>query len=72
MDTFLPFIAEYQYVFRADNVRAAYARLPEAQRALVPWYPERLDWRQWFLEVHVPALERYVFPLMERRSGRRA
>ncbi len=30
-----------------------------------------LDWRQWFLDVHVPALERHVFPEMEERLKRK-
>lgn len=72
MDTFLPFIADYQYVFSTANVRRAYARLSDDERALVPWYPERIDWRSWFLDIHVPALERHVFPEMERRLKRQA
>jgi len=67
----LPFTAEYQYVFQPDNVRSAYDRLSEPERALVPWYPEKLDWRKWFLEVHGPALERHVFPEMEARLRRK-
>lgn len=70
MDTFLPFTAEYQYVFRADAVRAAAERLSPEERSLIPWSPETLDWRKWFLEVHAPALERHVFPEMERRLQR--
>lgn len=67
MDSFLPFMAEYHYVFKTDNTYAAYARLSDHEKSLVPWSPEQLDWRQWFLEVHAPALERHVFPEMERR-----
>ena len=31
------------------------------------WAPESLNWRQWFLEVHVPALETWVFPELEEK-----
>jgi long-chain acyl-CoA synthetase len=72
MDTFLPFTAEYHYVFKTDATYAAYARLSEADQALIPWGPEKLDWRKWFLEVHAPALERHVFPEMERRLRKNA
>jgi len=71
MDTFLPFVTEYHYVFSAREVRRAHSRLTDGDRAHIPWYPERLDWRQWFLEVHVPALERHVFPEMEKRLTRK-
>ncbi len=67
MDTFLPFTAELHYIFKTDAVYAAYERLGESERLLVPWGPENLDWREWFLEVHAPALERHVFPEMEKR-----
>lgn len=70
MDVFVPFTAEYHYIFRCDNTRAAYARLGERDRARLLWAPESIDWRQWFLEVHVPALERHVFPLMEAKLRR--
>lgn len=67
LDTFLPFMAEYHYVFKTDALYAAHERLPEAEKVLIPWGPHALDWREWFLEVHAPALERHVFPEMERR-----
>src|SRR5690349_17859923 len=67
MDTFLPFTADYQYIFKTDAVYAAYGRLTEDEQALLPWGPHSLDWRTWFLEVHAPALERHVFPEMEAR-----
>ncbi len=70
MDVFLPFTAEYHYVFSCENTRAAYARLAESERAKLPWRPETIDWRKWFLEVHIPALERHVFPEMEKRLKR--
>ncbi|HTM43953.1 MAG TPA: SDR family oxidoreductase [Polyangiaceae bacterium] len=67
---FAPFTADYDYTFRCDHVREARARLSERDRAILNWEPELLDWRQWFLEVHTPALERWVFPEIERRRAR--
>lgn len=72
MDTFLPFMAEYHYVFKTDCLYAAYSRLTDADRALLPWGPDKLDWRKWFLEVHAPALERHVFPHMEERLRKKS
>ncbi len=70
LDSFAPFTAEYDYIFRCDNTRAAYARLGEADRQRINWTPESIDWRQWFLEVHAPALEKWVFGQIEKRVKR--
>lgn len=70
LSQFAPFTADYDYTFRCDNARRAMARLTAADRERVDWSPESIDWRQWFLEVHVPGLERWVFPEIDRRRAR--
>ena len=70
LTVFLPFTSQFHYIFRCDNTRAAHARLSETERALVDWSPESIDWRAWFLDVHVPGLERFVFPQIEERLRR--
>jgi long-chain acyl-CoA synthetase len=70
LGVFLPFVAQYEYVFRCDNTRAAYARLSPEEKAVVPWTIEQLDWRKWFLEVHAPGLEKWVFPQIDERLKR--
>lgn len=72
MDTFLPFVAQYQYVFETKNTRAAALRLDAREQALVPFRPELIDWRSWFLDIHAPTLEKRVFPLMEAKRRRPA
>lgn len=67
LSLFAPFTADFDYTFRCDHTRAAYARLSAEDRRRVLWAPESLNWRQWFLEVHVPALETWVFPELEER-----
>lgn len=64
---FIPFTAELDYEFRCDNTRAAYARVVPEERPLLYWNPEQLDWRDWFLNTHVPGLERHVFPELESK-----
>lgn len=70
LSVFVPFTAQYQYVFRCDNTRAAFSRLSEQDAAKIGWTPESIDWRKWFLEVHVPGLEKWVFPQIEERLRR--
>ena len=57
---FLPFVAQFEYVFRCDNTRAAYMRLSPESQARIPWTVEQLDWRKWFMEVHAPG-SKWVF-----------
>ena len=70
LGVFLPFVAQYEYVFRCDNTRAAYARLSPEEQARVPWTIDKLDWRKWFLDVHAPGLEKWVFPQIDERLKR--
>jgi long-chain acyl-CoA synthetase len=70
LDLFLPFTAEADWIFSCANTRAAIARMPPEERALFFWTPEAIDWRVWMWEVHMPGLERHVFPLIEDRLKR--
>ncbi|HEY3493375.1 MAG TPA: AMP-binding protein [Polyangiaceae bacterium] len=70
LSVFVPFTCEYHYVFRTDHARNAAARLSEADRRRINWAPESIDWRKWFFEVHMPGLERWVFPQIDARVKR--
>jgi long-chain acyl-CoA synthetase len=67
---FEPFAAEVQGPFDCSNTRAAYARATEQDRAKLPWKPETIDWLDWMMNVHMPAIEKRVMPEMERRLKR--
>lgn len=71
IELFLPFIWENRYVFRCDNTRSVYARMAPADRAKIPWAPEHIDWRSYWLETHLPGLEKWVFPGLEEETQRR-
>lgn len=71
LDNFVPFVARFDYVFRCDNTRAAYARLGPEDKKKLDWTPERIDWRHWFLEIHMPGLEKWVFPEIDQRLQRK-
>lgn len=63
--TFKPFIVDNAYVFRADNSRALFARLADKDRKLLRWSPQSIDWYDYWLRVHLPGLEKWVFPKLE-------
>jgi long-chain acyl-CoA synthetase len=67
---FAPFTAHQNGPFSCANVRAAYARLGEEDRAKLTWAPESLDWPKWFHGVHMPAMEKYILPEMDKKLAR--
>jgi long-chain acyl-CoA synthetase len=64
-DMFRPFTVENAYVFRSDNVRALFDRITEDERMLLTWNPEKFDWYDYWLNVHLPGLTKWVFPTLE-------
>ncbi|AKT36153.1 AMP-dependent synthetase [Chondromyces crocatus] len=69
-EVFKPFTAEGDWVFSCANTRAAFDRMPPDERAAFIWYPEKIDWRHWMFEIHLPGLERWVFPEIDARFKR--
>ncbi|PWT87527.1 MAG: AMP-dependent synthetase [Acidobacteria bacterium] len=64
-DQFRPFMVENLYRFRADNVRTLFARLSREDSKQLIWAPEKIDWYHYWLKVHFPGLQKWVFPKME-------
>ncbi len=60
-ELYLPFVWDNRYVFRCANVRALRDRLAPEDRARLPWDPEALDWRRYWMEVHMKGMEEWVF-----------
>jgi long-chain acyl-CoA synthetase len=70
LEIFMPFVAEADWIFSCANTRAAIERMPPEERALFFWEPEKIDWRTWLWEVHLPGLEKWVYPLIEEKMQR--
>jgi long-chain acyl-CoA synthetase len=64
-DMFRPFTVENAYVFRSDNVRALFNRISEDEQSLLTWNPEKFDWYDYWLNIHLPGLTKWVFPTLE-------
>ncbi len=69
-ELFRPFMRENAYVFRADNIRSLFARIPDEERKLLTWHPEKLDWYDYWMHVHFPGLKKWVFPTLEEDMRR--
>ena len=64
-EMFLPFTAENAYIFRSDNVRALFARIPQDEAQFLTWNPEAFDWYDYWLNIHMPGLKKWVLPTLE-------
>ena len=64
-EMFKPFMIENAYEYRSDNVRALMSLVKEKEKHLLPWYPEKLDWYDYWLKVHFPGMRKWVLPQLE-------
>ena len=62
---FKPFMIDNAYEYRSDNVRALMDLVDEKEKDLFPWYPEKLDWYDYWLNVHFPGMRKWVLPQLE-------
>ncbi len=67
---FAPFTTVENGPFSCANTRAAFARLSAEDKAKLLWAPEKLDWAEWMQTVHMPGVEKWILPEMERKMKR--
>jgi long-chain acyl-CoA synthetase len=64
-----PFMLDNNFVFEAENIRAAHNELDGAGRALLAWSPEKIDWKRYWLDHEVKGIQRWVeADMMKGRS----
>ncbi len=62
---FEPFILLNDHVFEAANIERLSAALPPGERADFGYDPRSLDWWDYWINVHIPALRKWCYPLIE-------
>ena len=68
IELFEPFILLNEHDFTADNIeKLSYALIPE-ERDQFAYDTRSLDWWEYWINVHIPALRRWTYPLIEGRS----
>ncbi|MFO0741143.1 MAG: AMP-binding protein [Labilithrix sp.] len=67
---FAPFTWDQKGPFSCANVRLAYDRLSAEDRAKIDWEPEKIDWTDYWMNQHMPAMEKRVVPWMDERYKR--
>jgi hypothetical protein len=67
IELFEPFILHNEHDFVADNVeKLAQALVPE-ERSAFGYDAAAVDWWEYWIEIHIPALRRWTYPLIEGR-----
>jgi len=67
IELYEPFILHNEHVFACENARLLSAALPEDEKSAFAFEPESIDWWDYWINIHVPALRRWCYPLMEGR-----
>ena len=67
IELYEPFILHNEHVFECENARLLSAALPPEERPFFDFTPEAVDWWDYWINVHIPALRRWCYPLMEGR-----
>jgi long-chain acyl-CoA synthetase len=68
IDLFEPFILHNNHVFEASNVERLSAALPPEERQQFGYDARSLDWWDYWINVHIPALRKWCYPLIEGRQ----
>ena len=67
IELYEPFILHNEHVFECENARLLSAALPAEERPIFEFDPESIDWWNYWINIHIPALRRWCYPLMEGR-----
>ena len=67
IELYEPFILHNEHVFECENARLLSAALLAEEKAIFDFSPESIDWWDYWINVHIPALRRWCYPLMEGR-----
>ncbi|HET9177629.1 MAG TPA: SDR family oxidoreductase [Terriglobia bacterium] len=62
LDQYLPFILHNHYVFESENIRTAYQKLSQKDRMLLPWDPERIHWKKYWVHHQIEGIEKWIQP----------
>src|SRR6266567_2564594 len=67
IELYEPFILLNEHIFECENARLLSAALPPEERERFGFDPESIDWWDYWINIHIPALRRWCYPLMEGR-----
>jgi long-chain acyl-CoA synthetase len=67
IELYEPFILHNEQIFESQNVQLLSAALVPGERDAFGYDPSDVDWWDYWINIHIPALRRWVYPLIEGR-----
>ena len=67
VELFEPFILHNEHDFVADNVEKLSQALTPDEKEIFGYDTAGLDWWEYWIDIHIPALRRWTYPLIEGR-----
>lgn len=67
IELYEPFILYNEYVFEAENVQLLAEALSPDEREAFGYDPMAIDWWDYWINIHIPALRKWSYPLIEGR-----
>jgi long-chain acyl-CoA synthetase len=68
IELYEPFILQNEHVFEAENVRLLSEALPPEEEEAFGYDAGAIDWWDYWINIHVPALRKWCYPLIEGRG----
>jgi hypothetical protein len=65
IELYEPFILYNEYLFEARNVEILSSALPAEERDRFGYDASRIDWWDYWINIHIPALRKWSYPLIE-------
>jgi len=70
VEVYRPYIQKLIYTFHSANARALYASLAPEDAKHHPYRPDRIDWRDYWMNIHMPGLRRHIFGQLDLHTRR--
>src|SRR5205807_2589278 len=67
IELFEPFILHNEHDFVADNIEKLSYALVKEEKATFGYNTRSIDWWDYWINVHIPALRKWTYPLIEGR-----
>ena len=67
IELFEPFILHNEHDFVADNVEKLSLRAAGRREAAFGYDTRSIDWWDYWINIHIPALRKWTYPLIEGR-----
>ncbi len=67
IELYEPFIHDNEYIFEAEKVELLSEALPPEEKAAFGYDALAIDWWEYWINIHIPALRRWSYPIIEGR-----